>query len=383
MPESEEGGVPQESTRVPPSRPERPGERIPQIDYLKAFAIIAVIILHTYPVPVLLAVGSPYHLWHAVPLFILISGFTLAYGYRKRDARSLSECYDPDLVSRRFLRLLVPYAMFWVFEIAVLSLLTPVPLDPGSLLLNFLYGGTGWGSYFVPVILQGIFIIPLLYFISLRRPGLMVAGALVVTILFEIWAVSTGNDTLSSVIYLRYLFAGALGVWLVLPVKRPFPLILLGGIASLTYITLACYTSLFPPTSTFYQYEGINQFPAFAWTLILAMAGLAYLPGYARSGIRRMLSGIGKASWHIFLVQMLYFLFPAGYAYDLLSSVLIFVSRNILGLPLPWLAAVLPPALGLFKAGLNILICAGPGYAWYSAEKKAAGLISGKSSLSG
>jgi peptidoglycan/LPS O-acetylase OafA/YrhL len=339
---------------------------VPQIDLLKAFAIISVIIMHTFPTETVLALGSPYYLWQAVPLFILVAGFTGAYGFRKRDAVSLKQCYDPRILARRYSRLFAPFVIFWILEVILLLSLNLIPSDVWSLAANFLSGGTGWGSFFIPVILQGILIVPLLYFIARRNPDLMVGVALCLNIAFEAIMVLSGNTNTSSFLYLRYLTAGALGVWLVTSTKPHRALILIAGISGFIFLTLASYTALFPSTSIFSRYDGALQFPSFAWTLILTMTGLKYLPGGVTSRFLTSLAKIGKASWHIFLFQMFYFLIPAGFFYALLSTVWTGIYGDILEPPFLGFLSIPDLSLGIVIIILNVTICVSVGFVWYT-----------------
>ncbi|HUK37873.1 MAG TPA: acyltransferase [Methanomicrobiales archaeon] len=345
-------------------------ERILQIDLLKAFAIFSVIVMHTFPIATIIAVGGPYYLWNAVPLFILIAGFTAAYGFRKRGATTLRQCYDPGLVARRYVRLGAPYLLYWVLGVILLVTVLGVSLDARGLVVNLASGGSGWGSYFIPIILESVLVVPLLYVAALRHPDLMVVTALAVNIAFELLVVLTGSTAISSFIYFRYLFAGALGVWLVTTARRRRPAILLGGIASLGYLTLVGYTTVFPQGSIFYQYDGALQFPAFLWTLVLAVAGLAWLPKAATSRITRSLAAAGKASWHIFMVQMLFFLFPAEYVYGFLNTFFLRVVLEPVFFAFP---QALDPALQIVGVACNLAICCVLGYGWFSSEKRVAG----------
>jgi peptidoglycan/LPS O-acetylase OafA/YrhL len=351
-------------------------DHIPQIDFLKALAIISVIIIHTFPLAALLVTGSPYYIWQAVPLFILIAGFNGAYGYKKRKAISLKECYDTKTLFRRYSRLLIPFIIYWILELILLSFINQVPYDALSLFINFISGGFGWGGYFIPVILQSVIIVPLLYFIAVRNPNSMVVFALVLNIIFAVFVGLTGSLGLSEYIYLRYLFAGALGVWLVTSTKRPLAVIIIGGIVSFLFITLTSYSTLFPSNSIFYQYDGILQFPSYVWTLILAMIGLKYLPKSIKSRFNQSLVEIGKASWHIFLVQIIYFLYPANFVYSPLNSVM---PGFYLGFLLPLFGGFTPIPiliLAMVKLMVNIIICVLLGYTWYSSGKKLSEVIS-------
>ena len=329
---------------------------IPQIDFLKAFAIITVVFLHTFFDSFLLRIGSPYYLWHAIPIFIMIAGFTGAYAYKRYGSTTLKQCYDPLTIIRRYKRLLIPFFLCWIIEIIIVYNISTDRLDLVSFIPNFLTGGFGYGAYFIPVILQSILIFPLLYLLALRNPERMVIIALILTIIFDAIVFLIGWDTnQTSQIYFRYLFAGALGVWIVTSEKRNNIWLIIGGIISLFYITVCCYTPVFSAFPDYYGYTGILQAPAFVWSLILVLFGLAYLPGNAGSGYYQYLGEIGKASWHIFLVQMLYFLAPAAYVYAFLLDPL--SSGNV----------ILQFGLG---AICNIAICVSVGYGWYYVERK-------------
>jgi len=328
---------------------------IPQIDILKAFAIITVVLLHTFLEGFFLRFGSPYYLWHAIPIFIVIAGFTGAYAYKRYGSTTLKQCYDPLLIIGRFKRLLIPFFLCWIIEIIIVYNISTDRLDLVSVIPNFMTGGFGYGAYFIPVILQSILIVPLLYLLALRNPERMVIIALILTIVFDAIVFLIGGNIQTSLIYFRYLFAGALGVWVVTSEKRNNIWLIIGGIISLIYITLCCYTPIFSVFPDYNGYGGILQAPAFVWTVILVLFGLAYLPGNAGSGYYQYLGEIGKASWHIFLVQMLYFLAPAAYIYVFLLN------------PLSAGKVILHFGLG---AICNIAICVSLGYGWYYVERK-------------
>jgi peptidoglycan/LPS O-acetylase OafA/YrhL len=351
---------------------------VPGIDHLKAFAILSVIVMHTFPTETVLGWGAPYYLWQAVPLFILIAGFTGAYGFRKRDSVSLGECYDPAILARRYSRLLVPFVLVWVLEAIIALSFQLVPLNGWSLAASFLSGGWGWGSYFIPVIFQSLLVVPLLYFVARSRgPGSMIGIALGTNIAFEAIVALAGNLSLSSFLYPRYLLAGALGVWLVTSTGRHRAAVLVTGVAGFVYLTLISYTAVFPSTSIFYRYDGALQFPSYAWTLLLAIAGLKYLPCGVTSRITRAVAGIGKASWHIFLFQTFYFLIPAGSFYALFTHIWSQTFGEIAGPPLFGFLSIPELSLYLVVLLVNMAICVGVGYAWHSAGEKLSGRLKG------
>jgi len=285
-------------------------DRLVEVDLLKACAILAVILIHTLSTPILLMIGAPFHIWHAVPLFILIAGYTSAYAYIRRESKTLDTCYDPPLIYRRIKRILEPFAVMWVFQILVIVILSGWVFTYSSLVQNFLFGGNGPGSYYIPVIIQHVFIVPLLFLLAIRYPRGMLIAAFVLDLFLELFLYLSGIPSgIYSVLYVRYLFAGALGVYLAVSGTRFTRWIALGGIIGFVYLTLTTYLGLFSNILRSNIEGGISHAPAYFWTLVLAVIGFILFPKKVATGSVRILETIGKSSWHIFLVQMTFFYF--------------------------------------------------------------------------
>lgn len=330
-------------------------DRLLEVDLLKAFAILAVILIHTLSSPILLLIGAPFHIWHAVPLFILIAGYTSAHAYLRRGSKTLGSCYDPALVWRRVRRILEPFVGMWVFQIAVIVILSGWIFSWGSLIQNFLFGGNGPGSYYIPVIIQHVLIVPLLFLLALRYPRGMLAAAFVLDLALEallyLSAVPSGTY---SILYARYLFAGALGVYLAVSGPRFSHWTAAGGILGFAYLTLTSYLGMFSAILSSNIEGGISHAPAYFWTLILAVAGFLMLPKRAATGSIRALETIGRASWHIFLVQMTFFYF----SWHWIQITVLFPLQTLIPTSVDFL--VIP-----IGAVLTIVICCSAGCGWY------------------
>jgi len=144
-------------------------QKIAELDILRAFAIIAVLVIHvTSSINQELKWGSltyPFYLiankmsTFAVPLFILISGLVLFYQY--------SDNWSPRQTWRfywkRIKYILVPYLIWAVFYFLFYQLLRkhePV-LDIPKFLELLPWGQTGYHLYFMIVIMQFYFVFPI------------------------------------------------------------------------------------------------------------------------------------------------------------------------------------------------------------------------------
>lgn len=291
-----------------------------QIDILKGLAIIAVILMHTYNNDLLFAIGAPFYIWQAVPVFLLLAAFNNACALSSARKTTLVQSYDLTILFHRLKRLADPYVIVWIFQLLVVLFVLASKIDiplqnPNhffyngiNAVFNFLSGTNGPGNYFIPLIVQLILLVPLFYWLALRSPNLMLAVAFVLDLVCEFLSVVSGMPTwLYGILITRYIFICALGVWLVFQERVMTQWILIGGLLSALYITAVSYFSfrvwIFSLDPSFFHAC------AFFWTLVIVVLGFQFLPSDSGNRIVGILTELGKASWHIFLVQMTFFFF--------------------------------------------------------------------------
>src|SRR5699024_9255726 len=275
------------------------------IDVLKGFAIISVILLHTLSWDHRFIIGAPYHMWQAVPVFMFLVGYNLAMSSKLKDLTELNDVYQWPVLKKRLLKILVPYLL-----IAMVRILWEyfyydgfewIPTLSGLLTGEFEHGG-----YFVPVMIQTILIAPILYAYMQKykkRNGLI----LLVSSFVLDWMVMLFDvpGSIYRVLVVRYLFVIVLGIWLALN-EKPLNKQLIVFLASMSfiYITIVYYFGIETPLEQYWQAQ---HAPAYFWTLTIVILVLKYRPINPDNLITNKLIQFGQGSYHIFLVQMIYF----------------------------------------------------------------------------
>lgn len=300
-------------------------DRIQQIDIIKGIAIIGVIILHTISRDILFNIGAPFHIWQAVPIFLMIAGINGANSYIRSEKNTLSDLYNINLMIKRLKRLIIPFVIIWIIQLSI-NLYNNKQISILNIIESLLLGGAGPGSYFVPLMIQCVLILPLIYYIGIKSTAdKLLIYMFIVSMLFELVCYIIKIDPyIYRYLFPRYLFAVSLGVWFVLSVKKNYLLLICGTIASFAYILGVNY----------YDFSILNEplwtsqhAPSYFWTLFLIIIGIKFLPSYTNF-IWNVISIVGKASYHIFLIQMLYFWLKC-YRYFLEFPLSIYLLTNI------------------------------------------------------
>ncbi len=178
--------------QTPMKRSKRP-RNVEMINQCKGLCILAVIAMH-------INASLSILLWPAVSVFIIIAAYNNVNSYKRRGHWSL-----------RLKRLLPLYVLFIIIEILIGGW-------PGWLIV--LTGGQGPGSYFVPVLLQVLIALPVLYWIGKRNIYALLIGAFLINLTFNLAPVSPAAYRLCG---LRFLFAASIGIWLAFGADRYLP----------------------------------------------------------------------------------------------------------------------------------------------------------------
>lgn len=288
-------------------------------DYMKAFAIILVIINHS--------LSDRSTLWFigiirmAVPIFILTSGFTFSLSIEKGD--SVSAWYKPTKLFKKICYFSIP-AVLTCAIYAFAKGMGVYGFIRAVILANY-----GLGSYYYNVLMQLIFIFPIIYVIVNRKRGGGIWIVAAVDLLYEA-ALYFMQIKVSyyRVISFRYLFIMALGVLLVEKHKFKRSKLICMFIVGAAWIVFFYLT----PAEIFHYYP---------WENTNMICGLYIFPImyflYSKSGsgkikirwVHNMVSIIGRNTYFILMTQMMWF-WVAGKIYSVVSlPVMMQVAVNV------------------------------------------------------
>lgn len=282
--------------------------RIEFLDYLKAICVLMVIITHynwtdkTSPFFTLL-------INMAVPVFMIISGYNFAMSNSKKADGKLEKMYRWNVIKPKLVRFLVPFFTICLIEIGLL-MINEKKVHPGRI---FLLGAYGPGSYYVPIMLQLLVIFPIIYVLVDRNAKLGITLAGIANLLFEIAVKIFEIDKYYYRLSIgRYLLLIALGCYLYLHpeqrVKRYQMWTMF--LAGLAYI-IAVFG--FDKEIGLFEYWKTTAMPVafYIFPIVIQLFRRFYhsrIPG----NLGNLLTWIGQASYHIFLIQMVYYHFELG-----------------------------------------------------------------------
>lgn len=289
------------------------------IDILKGVCIIFVIVTHFASSEETLRFLFPLWIVMAVPFFMIISGYVYAGSYIRNDIKSLSDAYRPKFLIDKMIRYTIPYTVAWVIEFLWFWFFDDRVLGWKA----FLVGGYGPGGFYYPIMMQFIFTFPVIFFIIKKYDfyGLLLCGA--ANCLYEILRYAYGmNGECYRLLIFRYILVIAFGCYLSLRTRRVKKIWgYVSFIVGLLYIILISYTAYSPKIITY-------------WTGTSFVSCLYVLPIAAllidKCKVKlKALELIGKASYNIFLVQMIYYSFLAGMIYSFVSSRILELAADI------------------------------------------------------
>lgn len=296
--------------------------RIYLIDYLKAVSVIMVIFTH-YDWKDKTSLFFTLIIAMAVPIFMVISGYNFSMSYTKKTTGALKELYAPSMLLPRLYRFFLPFLIIYIPEMLLHVVMKGQTYTPLDLVRYFFRGGLGPGSYYVPVLVVMLFTFPLIYACIRRFSYWGVCMVGLANLAYELYVRYGHMDReLYRLLFFRYLMFVALGCYMYFHFqdKKKYPLptaaLLIMFLTGLSFSVAVYQFHWRPPIFRYWTKTSMPLafyiFPiVFALIYFFREKQLPGLPG-------RVLARIGQASYHIFLIQMVYYrlfddiVFPTG-----------------------------------------------------------------------
>ncbi len=275
------------------------------IDILKGVCSLFIIVTHfAFKGSQRLQLLFPFWVDMAVPIFMMLSGYVTMASMRKKNVQTIEEAYELKTVITKLIRFTVPFFLIWLVEFGFVVYDNGILNVPLSYHLTyFAQGGEGPGAYYYPIMMQFVFVFPLIYFL-IERTGF--AGLVVLFFTNYLLEFLKGVYQLSENTYclllFRYIFIIGVGAYLASShYRRRTSVLLLSFVVGVVFLIAT-------------QYWGFH-FPYLGMWTATSMMGCLYVAAVISVGLRRCsawrfepLEVLGRASYNIFLVQKAYYL---------------------------------------------------------------------------
>jgi hypothetical protein len=366
------------------------------IDFLKVWMMLLVILDHSVPHNILGMFYSVFWERIAIPVFMIIVGFNWGKSLSREKDQSLSNLYSWEGYWKpKIKRFVVPFAIIYGLSVIyyvvayfvkgpdfLLELYTPENL-PGLhnpwLKLALILPVWGPGNWFIPMLFLLVIIFPLLYkFFTIKRwfswialpifyiieAGYQYSGRMIVNLYGYDWYMN-----FFTFVPLQLLTAIGLGLWLSIDHRWDVPrnvVIWLLGVASTVFIVYSVINGGYPDFARNIVVYDYNLF-IYPYSALIVMLIMNIIPNSPYGKNYRNLSYLSRSTYHILMVQILYFSLvyglllnidhPFGFSYRINSlGDLVVVYSN-----LSWYLWFYP---------LNVVITFGIGVIWYTLGKR-------------
>ena len=292
-------------------------KRYNQIDVLKGLAIIFVILLHalrSFWIKIdILTYSYAFLIQYAIPIFMILLGITYTLSFKNHKYKSLKECYSKEYFKRKFKRIVLSY--FVIYIIALIIQIIFFESKFNELMKIGYIPNSRFGNYFFLILIQFIIIFPLVYYCYIKKPKITIISCIIMYIFYYISFYIIPRTYISfelqKISIFRDMIYIILGIWFIDKYKqekihflKENKFIIYLFILNVFYLIL---TYIFEISIHFYRVRG--TFPVFIifYVFVLVIIGIMYFPKQANNKISKSLTYIGKCSYHIYLIQMVWF----------------------------------------------------------------------------
>lgn len=276
-------------------------KRYHSIDIAKGVCILFVIVAHyEWKKAEQLRLLFPFWVDMAVPIFMIISGYVYTRSFQKNRICAVGDAYTVKNVLGKLIRYTVPFIIAFIIEEVAYNHIGIVQHDAALVVRSFFRGGFGPGSYYYPIMIQFIFYFPIVFAIIRKYDfhGVILCGFINLSyeVLKHYYGMSQGCYRF---LVFRYTLLIGYGCYLAMGnYRRHLKLSVLCTCIGIGYIITCVYMDHEPPITDLWTGTSL-----WASLFVIPISGPLLL-NKMRS---RFMETVGRASYDIFLVQMVYY----------------------------------------------------------------------------
>ncbi len=236
----------------------------------------------------------------AVPMFMIVSGFVYTKSFQKNNIECIDKAYQADFFLGKIVRYTVPFSIAFCIEEAAFYVTGTNHHSIAQMGYYFLRGGIGPGSFYYPIMIQFIFFFPVIYAIIRKYDfkGLFICGFM--NLIFEVckYAYDMDKECYKRLLF-RYTLLIAYGCFVAMgKYKKRWKLSMICMGVGIAYKIAFEYFGFVPPITNFWTGTSL-------WACLYIIPLAKYI--IENKFHNRIIEAIGRASYDIFLVQLVYY----------------------------------------------------------------------------
>lgn len=264
----------------------------------------------------------------AVCIFMIMTGYLLS-GTVMKYSSPIKEWYKRDNIIPRVSRFYLPFIPIFIIGLLFKIFVLGKEYSVAEVLARFILGGFKPGSYYITAMAELVLIFPLVFVVVKRFKLWGVLFFVCLNFAYDIFAVTVGmNAILYKFLAFRFLAHIAFGVYAkVTDLKSDKRLNIALFIIGFLYMFIYCYANI-RSAKLFYEWR-VASFPTafFMYPMIVFFIDKLKNLKYTDSRLSQSTLLFANATYHIFLVQLLYYT-TVGYDFNA------FVDNVIITMPL-------------------------------------------------
>lgn len=252
----------------------------------------------------------------AVAIFMLVTGYLLTGSLKKRQ-KPFKEWYTGQNITVRIMRFYLPLIPIFIIGLLYKIFVIDYEYTVLEVIVRFFLGGFKPGSYYVTILAEIVLIFPIIFYVIKRFKSRGLFAIFALHLIYDFLCTFLGmNDVLYKFLVFRFISHIALGVYgNITDFKEDKKINTVLFTVGLLYVVVCVYTGAYNP-KMFFQWRDASFFVAiFMYVPVMLFISITRKLTYSDTKLSKMTMTFANSTYHIFLVQLLYYT-TIGYKFN-------------------------------------------------------------------